>query len=119
LALFEAELEGGEGDPIAIFETGVEYYSGSDWTEGSREVRTRLDLPPGDYTLFLEMTEAEVDWTGGRKADRYSATVRQGVANAIWLWGVAAITGVVAFLFLGQRYLHHKSRWAGSDWSDE
>ena len=118
-AWFEAELNDAEGEPVAAFERGVEYYKGSDWTEGSQNVKTRLDLAPGTYTLYLSMAEAEVDWRGGREATNMAAIVRQGVANPIWMWGISALFGLVSFLFLGQRFLNHTSRWSGSDWSDD
>ena len=118
-AWFEAELTDAEDQPVAAFERGIEYYYGSDWSEGSQTGRTKLDLPPGDYTLYLSMTEAEVDWTGGVKAAIMSARVRQGVANALWMWSVALIFGFISFLFLGQRFWRMSRRWSGSDWSDD
>lgn len=118
-AWFEAELADSEGVPVAAFERGVEYYKGSDWKEGSQRARTRLDLQPGTYTLFLEMAEAKVDWTGGREARVMSAHVRQGVASTGWMWGITALFGVITFLFLGQRFWRYSRRWSGSDWSDD
>ena len=117
-AWFEAELTDAEDEPVAGFERGVEFYSGSDWKEGSRRVRTRLKLPPGDYTLYLSMLETQVDWANGRPATNMEAHVRQGVANALWVWGAAALLGLIGFLFLGQRFLRNARRWSGSDWSD-
>lgn len=118
-AWFEAELADSEGEPVAAFERGVEYYKGSDWTEGSQVARTRLDLQPGNYTLFVSMAEAEVDWTGGREARVMSAHIRQGVASTGWLWGITGLFGLIAFLFLGQRFWRYTRRWSGSDWSDD
>ncbi|MDA8584956.1 DUF4178 domain-containing protein [Rhodobacteraceae bacterium] len=118
-AWFETELTDAEDEPVAAFERGIEYYSGSDWKEGSRKARTRLTLPTGTYTLYLSMTEAKVDWTGGRLATNMSVTVRQGVAQVMWVFGAATFLGLIGFLFLGQRFLHHQSRWSGSDWSDD
>ena len=118
-AWFEAELADAEGVPVAAFERGIEYYAGSDWSEGRRYVTTRLDLPPGAYTLYLSMTEAEVDWRGGVKASNMAASVKQGVANASWLWGTATVFGLITFLFLGQRTWRYTRRWSGSDWSDD
>ena len=118
-AWFEAELTDADDEPVAAFERGVEYYSGSDWSEGSREVHTRLKLPPGKYTLYVANTEKEVDWRAGRLASTMSAHVRQGVANAWWMWAVMAGFAVLAFIFLGERMLRHASRWSGSDWSDD
>lgn len=118
-AWFETELTDAADEPVAAFERGIEYYSGSDWTEGSRQSRTRLTLPRGEYTLYLSMTETQVDWSRGRPVTNMSATVHQGVANAMWLWTIAAGLGAIGFLFLGQRFLHYRSRWSGSDWSDD
>ena len=97
----------------------MEYYRGSDWSEGSQRVRTRLKLEPGAYTLNLTKTGAEVDWKGGRLANTYGATVRQGVATSFWMWVLAAVFGLVAFYYLGQRFWRYNQRWAGSDWSDD
>ena len=106
-------------EPVAEFERGIEYYKGSDWSEGSRTARTRLTLEPGEYTLFLSMVEGEQDYGAGNVASVMSAEVHQGVANPLWMWIVASLLGLIGFLFLGQRFLHSSARWSGSDWSDE
>ena len=98
---------------------GVEYYKGSDWSEGSQTAKTRLKLPPGEYRLSLTRVEADVDWTGGRLASQMQATVYQGVANTMWLWGVAALLGTIGGAFLLGRVMHNARRWSGSDWSDD
>lgn len=59
---FEAELTDAADNAVVAFEGGVAYYKGSDWSEGSQRTRTRMRIPPGNYTLSLKMTEAEVDW---------------------------------------------------------
>lgn len=118
-AWFEAELTDGEDEPVAEFERGVEYYHGSDWSEGSQKSKTRLRLDPGDYTLSLRMTEADVDWSGGRRATAIEASVKQGVANPWWLWGTALVFGLIGGSFLAQRGFHRNRRWAGSDWDDD
>ena len=118
-AWFEAELTDVEDEPVAEFERGVEYYRGSDWREGSQTARTRLHLPPGQYTLEVRMAEAEVDWTGGKKASRMQVTVWQGVSNTFWLWVAAAFFLLIGGGFLVQRMYHNMRRMSGSDWSDE
>lgn len=118
-AWFEAELTDDQDETVAAFEDGVQFYSGSDWTEGSKERRVRLFLEPGDYILYAEITERQVDWTGGREANAFRATVTQGVANLWWIWVVAGVLGLGAFYFLGERFLRHAARWSGSDWSDD
>lgn len=118
-AWFEAELTDAEEEPVAAFERGIEYYSGQDWSEGSQRVRTRMRLEPGDYTLYVSMTEAKQDWGRGRIPKVMGATVRQGVANAWWMWAVMVGFALLAFIFLGERMLRHASRWSGSDWSDD
>ena len=118
-AWFEAELTDDADEAVAEFERGVEYYKGSDWSEGSQKARTRLRIPPGSYTLSLAMTEAEVDWSGGRRATQMEATVRQGVANPWWMWGTALIFGLIGGAFLAQRGSHFARRWSGSDWDDD
>ena len=118
-AWFEAELTDDEDETVAAFEDGVQFYKGSDWSEGSQRRRVRMYLEPGEYTLYLSLTEAEVDWSGGRKARNFRATVREGVANAWWVWGAAVLLALLAFIFLGERFLRHHARWSGSDWSDD
>ena len=113
------KLTDAEDEPVAAFERGVEYYRGGDWSEGSQRARTRLKLEPGTYTLYLGKTGAEVDWTGGRLASSFKATVRQGVATSFWMWSLALVFGLVAFYFLGQRFWRYNQRWSGSDWSDD
>ena len=118
-AWFEAELTDDEDAPVAAFERGIEYYFGKDWSEGSQSVRTRLRLVPGDYTLYVSMTEAKQDWGKGRVPQVMGVNVREGVANAWWMWALMAGFAVLAFIFLGERMLRHASRWSGSDWSDD
>ncbi len=118
-AWFEAELVDGAEAPVAAFERGVEYYSGSDWSEGSQKARTRLRLEEGDYTLSLAMSEADVDWTGGVKASQMEASVRVGVANPWWLAAAGVLFGVIGAGLLAQNHLARSGRWTGSDWDDD
>jgi hypothetical protein len=120
---FEAELLDAAGQPVAAFERGVEYYFGSEggesWVEGSQTVNTRLRLPEGEYTLELTPAGGEVDWSSGQMARQMRVTVSEGQTNPLWL----ILSGMLLILFggafLGQRLLHNKRRWAGSDWSDD
>lgn len=118
-AWFEAELTDAEGESVAEFENGVEYYKGSDWSEGSQKTRTRLKLPEGDYRLNLSMTESQIDWNGGRLASQMQASVQAGVASTKWLFTTSILFALIAAYFLGGRLLHNSRRWAGSDWSDD
>lgn len=117
-AWFEAELTDASDEPVAAFERGVEYYHGSDWTEGSRASSTRLKLEPGDYTLYAQMIETGT-WGGGNQARQIMAFVRQGTASTYWLWMTAFLFGLAGAALLAQRLLHNMRRWSGSDWSDE
>ncbi|MDJ0637431.1 MAG: DUF4178 domain-containing protein [Paracoccaceae bacterium] len=118
-AWFEAELLDGEGEPVAEFERGVEYYKGSDWSEGSQRVRTRLHLPPGTYELSINNTQAVVDWAGGTEATRYQITVSHGVNTTFWLWITAVVFGVLGLAQMVGPVVHNTRRMAGSDWSDD
>lgn len=122
-AWFEAELLNAEGEPIAAYEDGVEYYSGREggesWSEGSQRTKTRLHLPEGRYTLEVSFAEGEADWGRGRVAERLQVTVSQGLVNAWWMLGAALFFAMIGGSFLFQRAWHEKKRWAGSDWSDE
>ncbi len=118
-AWFEAELTDAEDEPVAEFERGVEYYRGSDWKEGSQTAHTRLHLPPGTYTLHVQMSEADVDWTGGKEAKKMQVTVTQGVMNSFWLWAAAGLFALIGGGFLAERLFHNARRMSGSDWSDD
>ncbi len=122
-AWFEAELFDAEGEPVAAFERGVEYYfgreGGESWSEGSQRAGTKLKLAAGTYTLEVAPAGGEVDWTGGRIAREMQVTVSQGHTNPWWLIGAGALLLLLGGAFLGQRALHEKRRWAGSDWSDD
>jgi len=43
----------------------------------------------------------------------------QGKAASFWMWLVVLITLPIAAATPVRRWLHHKARWRGSDWSDE
>ena len=118
-AWFEAELMDADDEPVAEFERGIEYYQGSDWSEGSQRVRTRLRLPPGQYVLEVGLAEAEVDWTGGKKTSRMRVTVTEGVVSTFWLWWTAVLLGLAGGVFLAHRVYHYSQLMSGSDWSDD
>ena len=122
-AWFEAELVDAEGEPIAAFERGVEYYfgreGGESWVEGAQSVTTRLKLPAGSYALEVTPAGGEVDWSNGRLAELMQVTVSEGHTNPVWLVGAALLLFLLGGAFLGQRALHNARRWAGSDWSDD
>jgi len=122
-AWFEAELLNAEGEAVAAYEDGVEYYAGREggesWSEGSQRAKTRLHLPEGRYTLEVSFAEGQVDWARGKVAEQLQVTVKQGLVNAWWMLAAALFFAVIGGAFLFQRAWHEKKRWAGSDWSDE
>ena len=122
-AWFEAELLDDEGETVAAFERGVEYYFGREdnenWSEGSQRVDTKLKLDAGRYTLELTPAGGEVDWSNGRLAQQMQVTISEGHTNPWWLIGAGVLLAGLGGAFLGQRALHNKRRWAGSDWSDD
>ncbi|RZW06625.1 MAG: DUF4178 domain-containing protein [Rhodobacteraceae bacterium] len=122
-AWFEAELLDADGEAVAAFERGVEYYQGREggesWSEGSQTSRTKLKLDEGQYTLELARTEGEVDWTNGQLAQRMQVTISEGHTNPWWLVGATILLLALGGAFLGQRALHNARRWSGSDWSDD
>lgn len=119
---FEAELYDAEDNAVASFERGVEFYTGREggesWSEGSRTARTRVSIPPGDYTLEVTQLESGT-WSSGREPRTVRVDVRQGAASTIWLYGLAALFALLGGAFLFQRGLHEYRRWSGSDWSDD
>lgn len=122
-AWFEAELLDADGEPVAAFERGVEYYfgreGGESWAEGSQRVDTKVKLEPGRYTLELAPAGGEVDWSNGRLAREMQVTISQGHTNPLWLLGAGILLLAMGGAFLGQRALHNSQRWSGSDWSDD
>ncbi len=122
-AVFDAELTDAEGDPVAEFERGLEYYSGVEggesWSEGSRQASTRLRLDAGVYKLQVQLSEAQVDWRLGRLANRARIEVSQGVHTLSWLWGLTAIFALAGGACLLQRFWYEHKRWASGDWDDE
>ncbi|CUH82503.1 DUF4178 domain-containing protein [Tropicibacter naphthalenivorans] len=130
----EAELTDPEGE--TRFETGriSEHYSGRDadgsWTETNRasDIRFLPDMP-GTYELTLSVTEA-AGWTGGREqkftpaglkraAGLVRMTVYEGQTSGKYLFYIGILFSLVAGIPLLRRYLAHKARWFGSDWSDD
>lgn len=122
-AWFEAELLDAEGEAVAAFERGVEYYfgreGGESWSEGSQSVGTKVKLEAGHYTLELTPAGGEVDWANGRLAQQMQVTISEGHTNPWWLIGCGLLLIGLGGAFLGQRALHNRQRWAGSDWSDD
>ena len=119
----QAELLDAEGETVAAFERGVEYYfgreDGESWSEGSQRVDTKVKLAAGRYTLELTPAGGEVDWGLGRLAREMQVTVSEGHTNPWWLIGAGVLLAGFGGAFLGQRAMHDKRRWAGSDWSDD
>lgn len=109
---------------VVAFEDGAEYYAGRDsdgrWSEGSRTVRLRVDLPPGPYVLTLGVSENVGDkkWNG-KPATNARVSINQGVARVYWLWVVTALLLAGGLAFLAQRQIHNSRRWSGSDWTNE
>ncbi|MFK8013958.1 MAG: DUF4178 domain-containing protein [Gammaproteobacteria bacterium] len=119
----EGEVVDATDNTVAAFEDGAEYYSGRDsegrWSEGSKRVRLRVDLPPGPYVLKLGVSENVGDkkWSG-IPATNARASIIQGVARVYWLWVVTALLFAGGLAFLAQRQIHDTRRWSGSDWTD-
>ena len=122
-AVFEAELIDANGEAVAGFERGVEFYQGHDggdyWTEGTNIATTRLRLPAGAYKLQVKLTEAKIDWRGGRLATQVQIKVAQGVHTLWWLWVLTAVFVLTGGGFLLERYWYEYRRWAGGDWDDD
>lgn len=118
-AAFDAEIVDTAGEPVEAFETGVSYYSGGDWSEGSTSTEIAISMAEGDYTLNLAMTETQNDYGYGSAATRMSATVWQGVVSTFWLWLGFIVFLVIGVVLYAQRILHNMRRAAGGDWTSD
>jgi hypothetical protein len=120
----EGEITNAGDEVVAAFEDGAEYYTGRDsegrWSEGSRRIRVRADLPIGDYVLSLTALENVGDkkWSG-KQANSAVVSIRHGVSYLTWLISAGVFMLVCGSLFLAQRGVHSHGRWSGSDWVDE
>ncbi|MEM7644197.1 MAG: DUF4178 domain-containing protein [Pseudomonadota bacterium] len=114
---FAVTLTGPDGTSLAETFRDISYYSGSDWSEGSRFAS--LGFQPqvaGAHQLTLELEES----SSGRVADSaLRVMVRDGRSRPLWLWMAAGLF-MLAFLWSASTKLRHKAaRWSGSDWTEE
>lgn len=122
-AWYDVELLDAEDQTVAEFGRMTEYYfgveDGESWSEGAQTATATLRLPQtGPYTLTISQTEAGT-WSNGRAPNQISVSVEQGVKASSWMIFAALLSALAGGLVLGRRWLHHKRRWSGSDWSDE
>lgn len=123
----EVELELVDPAGIPVFEALQEigYYEGVEdgegWSEGSSTLTVAFRPPiAGDYSVSLDVSEGGTGETAeGSPIKMMKLAVVQGKAASFWMWVVVLLTLPIAAATPVRRWLHHKARWRGSDWSDE
>jgi hypothetical protein len=96
---------------VQPFSIPIEYYAGSDWSEGSRNRSIYLPaVPPGRYTLNFQ-----VEWDDKSASPDLKLTVRHGVVHLMHF--VLAFVGLTIIpVLVGFRKLSFEaSRWSESD----
>jgi|GEM_PF-5734596 len=94
------------------FELGVEYYYGSDWSEGSKENNVTLsEVPDGRYRLIVKPFAG----TDGQQVMSYRISVSQGVTlwSNFFLISFAALLIPVSMLIYVNNF--NASRWLSSN----
>lgn len=112
---YDIDVEG--PDDETAFETGrtISYYTGSDWTEGSRSASLRFrPNAAGAHTLNIDLSEAE------SRGMLPPLTVRVTEGGMVAKWFLFAglfflLAWVIASVRAGS---HYKARWRGWDWND-
>lgn len=98
-----------------FFEEGVEYYFGSDWTEGSKDNRITLsEIPDGTYRIIIKpIAGAE----GGMQVTDYRITIIEGVllwSNFIILLILGLSIPIGMIIYINN---FNASRWYNSNLS--
>ena len=121
----DLELVDPAGAPVFEAEREIGYYEGVEdgesWSEGSNTLTVAFRPPvAGDYSVSLDVSEGGTGETAeGSPIRMLRLAVVQGKAASFWMWLVVLITLPIAAATPVRRWLHHKARWRGSDWSDE
>lgn len=126
------DIEVTDPEDTPVFETGrtVEKYAGrtseGNWTENNN--KASLAFKPnvsGTYTLSIEAPEMGT-WGSVAQGARHPkdlttlvVKVTNGHGSVFWLTCLMFIFAMVMLFPLLRQYMHHKLRWAGSDWTDE
>ena len=123
-AWIDLSLSDPEGQPVFAAGREVDYYSGNDtdgfWSEGRPSTKIRFYPDQvGDYTLELDMPEGGRDETAGpAPIGAITLGVSNGGSSPLWTLLAAFAFAVMAGIPLAGRFLHHRARWHGTDWSD-
>ncbi len=99
---------------VQPFSMPIEYYYGSDWSEGSRRQRIYLPaVPPGRYTINFQ-----VEWDKKVARPDLRLTVKHGVVHKLhFILAFIALTFIP--IIIGFKRLGWETkRWSESDFSD-
>lgn len=123
-AELDISVTGPDDEPI--FEAGrlVERYSGRDsegsWTEGSGKASLKFrPETAGTYTIEMDLAAAETWQRTGTAVSTFSVWAKEGIVAPGWLIFSSLFLGLGAAFVIGRPWLHHRRRWAGSDWVEE
>ncbi len=118
-ATLGTEVRGPDGIAVLVGERTVSYYSGRDggesWSEGRRRNGVRF-RPPASGTCTASLAQTQGSDLG---RGTVSFQVAQGKPTGFWVFGLAIIACLGWVYVTARRALHTKSRFAGSDWSDD
>lgn len=107
----DGELVNDGTGTIHPFEYGIEYYRGTDWTEGSRSGRKVLSsIPKGTYHLNFQVA-------GGEPVPSFKLNVRRDVPNwSNFIFSLVFISLYPIYLWF-RKISFEYSRWSTSDYS--
>jgi hypothetical protein len=121
------DIELTDPEDLPVFATGKEisFYSGRDsdgsWTEGSRALRLKFrPETTGTYTLSIEVPETGTgDFDSDGRVPDLTVSARNGASSPFYTLLLAAVFALLALFQKAGPYLHHRARWAKTDWTDD
>jgi len=103
----------GDTGLVQPFTMPIEYWYGSDWSEGSRKNRIYLPaVPPGRYTLNFQ-----VEWDNKAASPDLKLTVRHGVVHKMHFVLAMIALSILPVIVGFKKLTFEGRRWSESDFS--